>query len=146
MDLSRRNLALLFTSTALGRLNAQQAPVPPLPSKAYHGSQIRYLDDPENAAKKGREFFIGHTHGGFNLQAHETILGPGAETHAPHKHVHEEIVILVEGTLEWYLEGRTERVESGSVLYFGSNQMHSVRNAGASPCRYYVVELRGDEA
>jgi mannose-6-phosphate isomerase-like protein (cupin superfamily) len=37
-------------------------------------------------------------------------------------------------------------VEAGSVIYFGSNQMHSIRNAGSAPCRYYVVELRGDEA
>ena len=145
MDLSRRNLALLLSSAAFSRAGAQQRSLV-LASKAYHSSQIRYLDDPDNPKKKGREFFLGRTHGGFNLQAHETILGPGTETHAPHKHMHEEIVTLVEGTLEWYLEGRTETVEAGSVMYFGSNQMHSVRNSGATPCRYYVIELRGEEA
>ena len=36
-------------------------------------------------------------------------------------------------------------VEPGSVIFFGSNQMHSARNVGKVPCRYYVVELRGDE-
>ena len=91
-------------------------------------------------------FFHGVTHAGFGLEMHETILGTGVETHAPHKHAHEEIVIVVEGTLETFLEGKTEPTEAGSVIYFGSNQMHSVRNAGAVPCRYYVVELRGSEA
>ena len=81
----------------------------------------------------------------FNLEAHETILGPGTETHAPHKHEHEEIVIVVEGTAQTFMEGKTETVEAGSVIYFGSNQMHSLRNAGTTPCRYYVVELRGKE-
>ena len=51
---------------------------------------------------------------------HETILGAGTETQAPHKHLHEEIV----------LEGKTETAEEGSVIYFASNQMHSARNAG----------------
>ena len=74
------------------------------------------------------------------------MLGEGTETHAPHKHEHEEIVIVVEGAVETYLEGKTEVAEAGSVIYFGSNQMHSARNAGRAPCRYYVVELRGKEA
>jgi quercetin dioxygenase-like cupin family protein len=108
----------------------------------YHHAQIPYAG---NDQKKGRRFFMGETHGGFNLEMHETILGVGVETHAPHRHVHEEIILVVEGTVETYNDGRTEVVESGSVIFFGSNQMHSARNVGKVPCRYYVVELRGDE-
>jgi quercetin dioxygenase-like cupin family protein len=55
-------------------------------------------------------------------------------------------VIVVEGTAETFVEGKTEVAETGSVIYFGSNQMHSVRNVGTTPCRYYVLELRGSEA
>ena len=83
---------------------------------------------------------------GFNLEVHETVLGAGVETHAPHKHVHEEVVLVVAGTVETWIEGKTEMVEAGSVIYFGSNQMHSARNAGKIPSRYVVIELRGDEA
>jgi quercetin dioxygenase-like cupin family protein len=107
----------------------------------YHHGQIPYSG---NDQKKGRRFFIGETHGGFNLEMHETILGVGVETHAPHRHVHEEIILVVEGSVETYNEGTTEVVEPGSVIFFGSNQMHSARNVGTVPCRYYVVELRGD--
>lgn len=74
------------------------------------------------------------------------MLGPGAQTHAPHKHEHEEIVTLVEGTLETFIESKTELTETGSVIYFASNQIHSVRNAGTTPARYYVLELRGSQA
>jgi mannose-6-phosphate isomerase-like protein (cupin superfamily) len=143
MEFSRRDLAFLIPALATAGAVAQQRQASPLPSKAYHNDRIPYEGD---AKKKGRQFFTGRTHGGFTLEAHETILGPAVETHAPHKHLHEEIVIVVEGTVEWYLEGRTEMVEAGSVIYFGSNQMHSIRNAGSAPCRYYVVELRGDQA
>jgi XRE family transcriptional regulator, regulator of sulfur utilization len=77
---------------------------------------------------------------------HETVLGAGVESHPPHKHEHEEIMIVVEGTLETYLDGKTEAAQAGSVIYFGPNQMHGVRNIGTTPCGYYVVELRGNEA
>jgi XRE family transcriptional regulator, regulator of sulfur utilization len=138
MNISRRNLGLLLPVLA-SRSGAQGARQM-LATKVYHHGQIPYVGD---AKKKGREFFHGTTHSDFEIQMHETILGPGIETHAPHKHEHEEIVIVLEGTMEAWMEGKTELAEAGSVVYFGSNQMHSSRNAGAGPCRYYVVELRG---
>jgi quercetin dioxygenase-like cupin family protein len=158
MKLSRRDLGVLLPALAAAAtarpLDASPAEAPPvigggqaaalsrLDTKMYHHAQIPYAG---NDQKKGRRFFMGETHGGFHLEMHETILGVGVETHAPHRHVHEEIILVVEGTVETYNDGRTEVVEPGSVIFFGSNQMHSARNVGKVPCRYYVVELRGDE-
>jgi len=144
MDISRRDLGLLFPFLAASRAQAQEPQ--PLPSKIYANSAIPYKADPETAGKKAREFFHGVNHSGFDLEMHETVLGPGVRTHAPHKHVHEEIIVVFEGTVEVSIEGKTAPAEAGSVIYFGSNQMHSVRNAGIAPCRYYVLELRGAEA
>jgi quercetin dioxygenase-like cupin family protein len=141
MNFSRRELTALLPALAVAA-SAQTPPAGLLPSKIYHNNQIPYEGDQK---KKGRRFFYGANRSGFNLEMHETILGPGMETHAPHKHVHEEIVIVIEGTVEAYLEGKTETAEAGSVIYFASNQMHSARNAGGTPCRYYVIELRGSE-
>ena len=137
--MTRRDLALLIPALASGA-GAQSNTRPLLLSKDYHDKQVAYQGDDQ---KKGRQFFDGTTHSGFRVEMHETILGPGTQTHAPHKHEHEEIVIVFEGTVETWLEGRTELCETGSVIYFGSNQMHSARNAGQTRCRYYVVELRG---
>jgi quercetin dioxygenase-like cupin family protein len=143
MNCSRRDLSLLLPLLA-ARADAQtkQAPVMSA-SKVFHDTQISWQGSDE---KKGREFFFGATHGGFKIEMHETMLGPGTRTHAPHKHEHEEIIILAEGTLEAYFDGKTENVEAGSVIWLASNQMHSVRNAGTTPCHYYVIELRGNEA
>lgn len=142
MNLSRRELSLLSVLAA-ARAAAQPPPPGTLPSKVYHHQEIPYEGDQK---KKGRRFFYGANRSGFNLEMHEAILGAHTETHSPHKHEHEEIVIVFEGTVETYLEGKTETAEAGSVIYFGSNQMHSARNAGTTPCRYYVIELRGNEA
>ena len=142
MKFSRRDLAAILPALAATNAAAQSPQAVALPARVYHSARIAYIGDEK---KKGRAFFRGAEHSGFNLEAHETILGASTETHAPHKHEHEEIVILVEGTAQTFIEGKTETVEAGSVIHFGSNQMHSLRNAGTTPCRYYVIELRGKE-
>ena len=112
-----------------------------LGTKNYHHRDIAYNGDD---TKKGRRFFMGTTHGGFNLETHETVLGPGVVTHPPHRHVNEEIILVMEGTVEVFVEGKTEMVEAGSVIFYASNQLHNLRNAGKVHARYYVIELRGD--
>ena len=141
--LSRRDFKLLLPALAAAAARGQDTSGDELASKLYHHKQIPYVGDDQ---KKGRRFFYGTTHTGFHLEMHETILSPGTQTHAPHKHEHEEIVIVVEGTMEMYNEGKTEIAETGSVVYFGSNQMHSSRNVGTGPLRYYVFELRASGA
>jgi quercetin dioxygenase-like cupin family protein len=148
MNLSRRQLSFLFPALA-ARAAAQQtpaaqpAPVEVLTSKVYPSDKIPYTG---NQQKKGRRFLYGATHTGFKVEVHETILGPGLETHPPHKHEHEEFVIVMEGTVEANLDGNKQTVPAGSILCFGSNQTHNARNVGTTNCRYYVVELRGNEA
>ncbi|WP_321474641.1 cupin domain-containing protein [uncultured Paludibaculum sp.] len=143
MGISRRDWTLLIPALTAATAAAQEQAATGLPSKVYHADTISYGGDDK---KKGRRFLRGAEHSGFTFEVHETVLGPGMETHAPHKHEHEEFVILVEGMVEAFLDGKTERVEPGSVVYFGSNRMHNLRNAGAGPCRYYVIELRGKAA
>ena len=148
MRVSRRELGLILPAIAAISASARaQTPAAPrvklTTSKNYHHDKIPYDGDD---TKKARRFFTGETHGGFNLEVHETILGAGVQTHAPHQHVHEEIIVVVEGTVETFVDGKTEVLETGSVIYYGSNQMHSLRNVGRTRARYYVVELRGDES
>jgi len=112
-------------------------------TNVYHDEQVPWEGDDK---KKGREFFLGATHGGFTIEMHETVLGADVTTHAPHKHANEEIIILAEGTLEAYFDDKTQQVEPGSVIWLASNQMHSVRNSGTTPCRYFVIELRAQAA
>jgi len=142
MNISRRDLTFLLPALAASAA-AQQPAVETMTSKAYASDKIPYTG---NDDKKGRQFFLTATHAGFKVEVHETVLGPGMETHAPHQHEHEEIIIVVEGDVEANMEGVKHTVPAGSVLLFGSNQMHNARNVGTTPCRYYVVELRGSEA
>jgi quercetin dioxygenase-like cupin family protein len=141
MDVSRRELAFLFPALAMAA--GQEQPPGHLGSHVYHPDQSLDLAGKE---KKGGRIFYGIDHSGFALEMHQTELAPGVESHPPHKHVHEEIMVVLDGKLQTNVEGKTEIAERGSVVYFGSNQMHNVRNAGQVPVRYYVLELRGREA
>ena len=50
-------------------------------------------------------------------------------------------MILKEGTLEVFLNGKTQIVGPGSLLFFGSNDLHNVRNVGDAPATYLVFNL-----
>ena len=139
MHVSRRELALLLPALASG----QEQPPRRLDSRIYQPDQSTDLAGKE---KKGSRIFFGTDHSGFVLEMHQTELGPGIESHPPHQHVHEEIMVVLEGRLQTWVEGKTQVAERGDVVYFGSNQRHGVRNAGQVPVRYYVLELRGRAA
>ena len=157
MAWSRRHVLTMLPALAVAQAalaeqgapasQAAQAPQGPqasvLPAKIYHSAEIPYKGD---AKKKARRFFYGPEHSGYNLEMHETVLGPGVETHPLHTPGHQEIIILLEGTVEVSMDGRTDTVEAGSVIFYEPDKPHNLRNTGAVPCRYYVVELRGRNA
>ena len=74
MKFSRRDLAALLPALVAEDASAQTRKAATLLSKDYHASQIPYTGDEK---KKGRAFFRGAEHSGFNLEVHETILGAG---------------------------------------------------------------------
>src|SRR5579863_3583342 len=118
--ISRRDLSLLLPAFAVVSARAQQpAAVPTITSTAYDTNKIPFTGD---ANKKGRRFFYSKTHADFKIEMHETVLGPGIETHPPHEHVHEDIMIMVEGAFEANVEGLKTAVPAGSVVVFGSKQ------------------------
>jgi quercetin dioxygenase-like cupin family protein len=136
MDCSRRDLALLLPAVAAAQEKTPSKPM--LPSKTY-----RFEDLPvkENGQNKGRAVLNGLTHANFPVELHLTELGPGQAPHAPHKHVHEEMVMLQRGTLEVTIEGKTTTLTPGSVTYVASNEMHGWKNPGTERAQYFVIAL-----
>jgi quercetin dioxygenase-like cupin family protein len=137
--LQDHNTVAWFRNLKIRRLPAE-APLTLLPGRVYHSAQIPYKGDDR---KKARRFFYGTEQSGYALELHETVLGPGVETHPPHVHAHQEIIIVLEGSVEVSMDGKTDTVEAGSVIFYDPNKPHNLRNVGTTPCRYYVVELRG---
>jgi len=76
------------------------------------------------------------------LEIHITTLNPGAVSHPPHRHPEEELLIVKEGTVETLQNGKTSRLGPGSVIFHSSNDLHNIRNAGATPATYHVIQWR----
>ena len=75
------------------------------------------------------------------FESHITTLNIGKASHDPHRHPQEELIIVKEGRLEVHLNGQTQEVGPGSVLFFASNDAHAVRNIGDTRATYWVVNL-----
>ena len=129
--MTRRDLTLLSACLIAPTAKAQKAT---LPSKAYQF---------EDLVVKGnsRAVFDGLNHSGFHVDLHETDLAPGQAPHAPHRHEHEEIVMVREGTLEITIEGKVTIAGPGSVVYAASNDMHGWKNVGTTHANYFVIAL-----
>jgi quercetin dioxygenase-like cupin family protein len=75
------------------------------------------------------------------FECHLSVLNPGRPSHPPHQHPQEELIILQEGTLEVFINGRTARIGPGSLFFFASHDRHAVANVGSTPARYSVFNF-----
>lgn len=133
--IARRDLAALAALLVPAPAGAQSKQ---LPSKTYPFEKMPVR---ENGANKSRAVFAGETHSGFPVDIHLTELGPGLAPHPPHKHEHEEIVMIKDGTLEVTISGQVSKLGPGSVAYVHSNEEHGWRNVGTGRALYFVLAL-----
>ncbi len=104
---------------------------------------LKYEDLPvkTNGANFSRAILQGATHSGFPIEMHETDLPAGGAPHPPHRHEHEEMMMLREGTMEITIAGRKSTLGPGSVVYVASNEEHGWRNVGTTRAKYFVMAL-----
>ena len=136
MAYSRRDLCLLVTALAASPAVAAQKTA--LPSRAFPYEQMPVK---ERNGNQSRAILSGELHNGCSLEVHQTRLAPGGMPHPPHHHVHEEMFLIREGTIEVTIKGQITRLGPGSVGFAGSNDEHGVRNVGTTPAEYFVVAL-----
>ena len=58
-----------------------------------------------------------------------------------HHHVHTEMWLIREGTVELTLNGKTQQLGPGSVGFVHSNEEHGIKNLGDTPASYFVVAI-----
>ena len=76
------------------------------------------------------------------LEVHITTLNPGQRAHPPHRHPHEEMMFLKEGTLEALVNDQKIPMPTGSILFVAPNDLHNVTNVGTTQATYFVVTWR----
>jgi quercetin dioxygenase-like cupin family protein len=73
-------------------------------------------------------------------------LEPGAQPHPPHRHVEEEIMIVGEGTGEFFLDGAATQVKQGDMIFAEANVLHGVRNTSDKRMTFYFIKIMGKHA
>ena len=103
-----------------------------LPMKIANGAEIRpVLKGKLATAESPAE----------SLEVHETTLPPGAMPHPPHHHVHSEMWLIREGTVQLTINGTSHVMGPGSVGFVHSNDEHGIKNVGTTPATYFVVAV-----
>ena len=78
---------------------------------------------------------------GEHIETHETTLPPNGSPHPPHHHVHSEMWLIREGTVELTINGTTHRLGPGGLGFVHSNEEHGIKNVGTGPATYFVVAI-----
>ena len=141
MPVTRRELCLMLPAVILPtvmKTEEQAEQKSPLPSAMYPFDKLP-IRTPNNA--QIRDVLKGKLATGESLEVHETTLPPGGAPHPAHHHVHSEMWLIREGTVEIAVNGTSYRLGPGSVGFVHSNDEHGIKNVGATPATYFVVAI-----
>jgi len=75
------------------------------------------------------------------FECHITTLRPGCQSHPPHHHPQEEMILIKEGTVESFINGKKQIFGPGSLLFLASHDLHNVTNIGNKPTTYFVINF-----
>jgi len=141
MSITRREMCLLLPATlfpAVMRPEGMAAQDGSMPSAMYPFEKLP-IRTPNNA--QIRDVLKGKLATGESLEVHETTLLPGGAPHPPHHHVHSEMWLIREGTVELTVNGTSYRLGPGSVGFVHSNDEHGIKNVDTTPATYFVVAV-----
>lgn len=87
---------------------------------------------------------LGHTitflpsSGNYDLV--EGLTPPNVPGPPPHHHaVYNELFVVLEGTMEFMVNGGTTTVVTGESIDLPPHTLHTFKNAGTTPCRYLSI-------
>lgn len=72
---------------------------------------------------------------------HISEIGPGLAPHEPHEHAGEEIIFILEGTVEAMVGAERTTVGPNTAIFCPEHVLHGICNVGAKPMRYVVVRV-----
>jgi mannose-6-phosphate isomerase-like protein (cupin superfamily) len=106
----------------------------------YEGMPVRKMAN----GGESRNVLQGMLPTGEAVGVHESMQPAGMVPNPAHTIEHSEIMMVLEGTLEFHHDGKVDRVGPGEVIYIAYGTEHQVRNVGNGPVRYAIVAVGGD--
>jgi len=104
---------------------------------------INYKDVAFTRHDKGgiRRFFDRPTAMMKRYEMHVTTLNEGLQSHEPHTHEAEEIILMIQGDATMQI-GRDNfmRCQAGDVVFLNSMVPHAIKNTGRGACTYFAFQ------
>lgn len=114
-------------------------------AKQYGGSfMIKWDTVKVGKTEKGqrREFFNKPTSQLVKFEMHTTALNAGLDSHAPHTHKEEEIVLILRGNVTMHIGDNFYKAGPGDVVFLSSGVSHALINTGSVQCEYFAFQWR----
>ena len=138
--IKRRDLAVAFMAVVITLgVMAVTAQTTVMQSTVFDWSSIAVKQTDVGSV---RQFFRNPTVTLDELECHVTTLKPGLQSHPPHQHPNEELIIIREGNVEVLSNGEWKKAGPGSVVFNASNQLHALKNVGTIPAVYHVINWK----
>ncbi len=111
-------------------------------ARAYTLDQI----PPRKMANGGqsRDVLRGALPTGEIINVHESEQPAGATPNPAHTIQHTEVIVIIQGTVVFEHDGKSEKAGPGDILYVAKDTLHQLRNTGQDTAKYCVVQIGGD--
>ena len=86
---------------------------------------------------EGKRFYLKVKTG--KIEAVVTVMESGAEFGKTYFHEGEEVHMVVEGVIEYEVDGKSYVLEEGDWLWHDSNLPHHARNLGEGEAKYITI-------
>jgi len=117
-----------------------------LPRAKQNGGSFMINWDTVKVAKteKGqrREFFNKPTSQLVKFEMHTTALNAGLDSHPPHTHKEEEVVLILKGNVTMHIGDNFYKAGPGDVVFLASGVSHALMNTGSEQCEYFAFQWR----
>ena len=140
--MDRREFASLLPALLAGLSAPQASAAPLLPvleSGAFKPGPPKTGSVPKRASQAYTRGMLKA--GNIQIEIHETRQEVGAPHEPIDTHLHNEIWLVREGTVELTVNGTAHRMEAGDIGICIAGDKHYIQNVGDTPAAYFVVAL-----
>lgn len=154
-SIGKRPPAILVSGS--GRRSANRLVPPPAPLPDVITTLVRSVVLPlaEDPAARWRAYpqFRGPTRTVADMSCHISVLSAGHHPHPPHIHPEEELLIVIDGTVEIELAddnkgsgSNRHALRPGTFSYYPATQHHTIHCVGPAPATYLMFKWRAGKA